>query len=154
MKKQVNLLFVKKSNKILIQLFRYTFVGGFAFIVDFGLLFLLKEIFDIHYILSATLSFIAGLLVNYFISIYWVFTDSKNKNRKIEFLYFGLIGLIGLGLNDILIWFFTDRIGFYYLISKIITAILVYLWNFFARRYLLFNTNKNTYEQGKTTKEK
>jgi len=154
MKKQINLLFVKKSNKILIQLFRYTFVGGLAFIVDFGLLFFLKEVFSIHYILSATLSFIAGLLVNYFISICWVFTDSKNKNRKIEFLYFGLIGLIGLGLNDILIWFFTDRIGIYYLISKIITAVLVYLWNFFARRYLLFNTNKNTYEQGKTTKEK
>ena len=154
MKKQVNVLFFKKSNQILIQLFRYTFVGGLAFIVDFGLLFFLKEIFGIHYILSATLSFIVGLCINYFISIYWVFTDSKNINRKLEFLYFGLIGLVGLGLNDILIWFLTDRISIYYLISKIITAILVYLWNFFARRYLLFNTNKDVYEQGKTTEEK
>ena len=141
-KKQIKALFTGKTNQVLVQLFRYTFVGGFAFLVDFGLLFFLKEICDIHYLLSATLSFVAGLFVNYFISIYWVFTSSKNQNRKLEFLYFGLIGVIGLILNDFFIWLFTDKAQFHYLISKIAAAILVYLWNFFARKYLLFNTNK------------
>jgi putative flippase GtrA len=149
MRKQIKTLFAGKTNQVLIQLFRYTFVGGFAFLVDFGLLFLLKEICGLHYILSASLSFIAGLFVNYIISIYWVFTSSKNQNRKLEFLYFGIIGLIGLGFNDLFMWLFTDKIHFHYLFSKIVAAILVYLWNFFARKYLLFNTKTIQNEQQK-----
>jgi putative flippase GtrA len=62
MKEQLNALFAQKTNKVFIQLFRYTFVGGFAFLVDFGLLFFLKEVCGLHYLLSATLSFIAGCL--------------------------------------------------------------------------------------------
>ena len=147
MKEQFKTLFTKKTNQILVQLFRYTFVGGFAFLVDFGLLFFLKEFCGFHYLLSASLYFIAGLFVNYFISIYWVFTTSKNKNRKLEFFYFGLIGVIGLGLNDFFIWIFTDKVQFHYLASKIIAAVIVYLWNFFARKYLLFNTKTVQNEQ-------
>ena len=149
MKKQIKTLFAGKTNQVLVQLFRYTFVGGFAFLVDFGLLFFLKEFCGLHYLLSATLSFIAGLSVNYFISIYWVFTSSKNLKRKLEFLYFGLIGIVGLILNDFFIWVFTDKAQFHYLVSKIVAAILVYLWNFFARKYLLFNTKSIQNEQKK-----
>lgn len=36
-------LFIKPTNKGKIQLFRYFFVGGAAFVVDFGLLWLLTE---------------------------------------------------------------------------------------------------------------
>ncbi|MDR2083672.1 MAG: GtrA family protein [Bacteroidales bacterium] len=138
----INKLLFEKTDNILIQLFRYTFVGGTAFLVDFGLLFFLKEICGLHYILSATISFIFGLIVNYVISVYWVFTNKGNYNRKTEFLYFAIIGIIGLGFNDLFMWLFTDKFKIYYLLSKIISAVLVYLWNFFARRYFLFNNNK------------
>jgi putative flippase GtrA len=46
--------------------------------------------------------------------------------------------MVGLGLNEVFIWFFTAEVGFYYLISKIISAIIVLFWNFFARKYVLF----------------
>jgi len=147
MKKLIEILFTGKTNQVLIQLFRYTFVGCFAFLVDFGLLFFLKEYCGLHYLLSASLSFIIGLCVNYFISIYWVFTSPENKNRKLEFFYFGLIGVVGLGLNDLFMWLFTDKVAFHYLVSKIATAVLVYLWNFFARKYLLFNEKTIKNEQ-------
>ena len=143
MKALINKLFFEKTDNVLIQLFRYTFVGGTAFLVDFGLLFFLKEVCGLHYLLSATLSFIAGLIVNYLISIFWVFTSKGNYNRKKEFLYFALIGLIGLGCNDLFMWLFTDKLAIFYLVSKIISTFLVYLWNFFARKYLLFNPQKN-----------
>lgn len=146
MKEQAKVLFTEKTNHVFIQLFRYTFVGGFAFVIDFGLLWFLKEIFGLHYLLSATLAFIAGLTVNYFISIRWVFIRYKNRNRISEFFYFTFIGIIGLGLNDLFMWLFTDKVQFHYLISKIAAAILVYLWNFFARKYLLFNT-KNIHNE-------
>jgi gtrA family protein len=132
------ILFGKTTN-LFIQFFRYTLVGGLAFVVDLVLLFVLTEYAHWHYLVSATLSFLAGLLVNYILSTQWIFRSSKIKNKKIEFILFGLIGVIGLGLNNVLLYFFTDLIGLYYMLSKLITAVLVYAWNFLGRRYFLFN---------------
>ena len=131
-------LFYGSTDKLLVQFVRYFFVGGFAFVVDFGLLYILTEYARLHYLLSATLSFISGLLVNYIISCIWVFSNSKFKNRLVEFLFFAAIGVVGLLLNDALIWLFTDCIGTHYMFSKIVAAAIVYLWNFFARKYLVF----------------
>ena len=131
-------LFYGTTDRLLVQFVRYFFVGGFAFVVDFGLLYILTEYAGLHYLLSATLSFISGLLVNYVISCIWVFSNSKFKNRLVEFLFFAAIGVVGLLLNDALIWLFTDCIGTHYMFSKIVAAAMVYLWNFFARKYLVF----------------
>ncbi|HIY48789.1 MAG TPA: GtrA family protein [Candidatus Barnesiella excrementavium] len=131
-------LFYGTTDRLLVQFVRYFFVGGFAFVVDFGLLYILTEYAGLHYLLSATLSFISGLLVNYIISCIWVFSTSKFKNRLVEFLFFAAIGVVGLLLNDALIWLFTDCIGTHYMFSKIVAAAIVYLWNFFARKYLVF----------------
>ena len=131
-------LFYGTTDRLLVQFVRYFFVGGFAFVVDFGLLYILTEYAGLHYLLSATLSFISGLLVNYIISCIWVFSTSKLKTRLVEFLFFAAIGVVGLLLNDALIWLFTDCIGTHYMFSKIVAAAIVYLWNFFARKYLVF----------------
>ena len=88
-------IFYGASDNLLIQFVRYFFVGGFAFIIDFGLLYILTEYAGLHYLLSATLSFIAGLVVNYIISCIWVFNNSKFRNRIVEFLFFAAIGVVG-----------------------------------------------------------
>ena len=132
-------IFVSETNNTFLQLIRYTIVGGGAFVVDFGLLYLLTHFLHVHYLLSATLSFIAGLLVNYFFSTLWVFSKNTVKNKYLEFLVFAIIGLVGLGFNDLFMWIFTDRFGIYYMLSKVITTVIVYFWNFFARKYILFN---------------
>jgi len=132
-------IFREKTDNTLFQLIRYTFVGGFAFIVDFGTLFLLTEYLYLHYLVSAAIAFILGLVTNYFLSIGWVFTRHTVSDKRIEFIVFALIGLVGLGLNELFLWLFTDLAGMYYLISKILTAVLVYLWNFFVRKLILFN---------------
>ncbi len=121
-----------------IQFFRYVFVGGAAFIVDFLSLFVLTDYFGIYYILSAAFAFILGLITNYLLSIRWVFNQRSFDNKTIEFSLFAVIGMIGLGLNEIFIWFFTSELGFYYMISKIITAVIILFWNFFARKITLF----------------
>nr|WP_239058232.1 GtrA family protein [Bacteroides sp. 214] len=120
------------------QLVRYTFVGGFAFIIDFSLLWFFTEICHLHYLISATLSFLAGLITNFILSTKWVFNNSKVANKKLEFLLFGLIGAVGLGLNDLFMWLLTEYGNAHYLVSKIGVVFVVYLWNFFARKYLLY----------------
>ncbi len=135
-------LFIDETTDWKIQFVRYFFVGGAAFIVDYGLLVILTELFNFHYLLSATISFIAGLVVNYLISISWIFKNSKLSNTILEFLIYGAIGVVGLLLNNVLLYFFTDIIHIHYMISKLITAALVMIWNFFGRRIILFNNDR------------
>lgn len=134
----VSLLFKKKTNNFLVQLFRYCFVGGIAFLVDYGLLYLLSDKFGLHYLVSSSIAFIAGVVVNYIISTFWVFSESKYKDKRKEFAIFAIIGVIGLALTEGLMWLFTGVIGIHYMISKIITAALVLMWNFLARKIILF----------------
>lgn len=141
MKKLIDLLFLKETDKWFIQLFRYCFVGGLAFIVDYGFLVLLTEVCGLHYLISATISFIAGLIVNYLLSTSWIFRQSKLENKWAEFIVFAIIGVIGLGLNNLLLYLFTDIIHIHYMISKLITTGIVMIWNFGARKIILF-TNK------------
>jgi putative flippase GtrA len=130
-------LFAKSTDNLLIQLIRYAFVGGAAFVVDFGLLFFLTSYCGLFYQVSACISFIAGLTVNYLISISWVFNKRRMHNKMLgEFLLFALVGVIGLGLNALIMYLFTDIIGLFYLLSKIISTIIVFGWNFLGRRYL------------------
>jgi putative flippase GtrA len=135
---ELSFLFKGKTDKTFLQLFRYTFVGGFAFIVDFALLYVLTDYLYIHYLTSAAISFIAGLVVNYILSKIWVFNKSSYKNRWVEFLVFALIGIVGLLFTEILMWFFTSALSIYYILSKIATTVIVYLWNFFARKIIIF----------------
>ncbi|GAA5819028.1 MAG: GtrA family protein [Methanobrevibacter sp. CfCl-M3] len=126
------------TDNVSIQFFRYIFVGGIAFLVDFGFLYVLTEYLGIFYLLSATISFIFGLIVNYILSLIWVFNKRKLNNRVHEFAVFALVGIVGLGLNNVIIYFFTEILFVYYLFSKIISQVFVLLWNFFVRRYALF----------------
>jgi putative flippase GtrA len=128
-----------KSDKTSVQLFKYGFVGGIAYSVDFGFLIFLTEVVKIHYLISAAIAFILGLLVNYAISILWVFPKRALANKRTEFLIFLIIGFVGLGFNEVIIWFFTESAHLHYLISKIISTIVVFFWNFFARKKILFS---------------
>jgi len=132
-------LLKEKSNNIGIQLFRYTIVGGIAFLGDFATLFCITEFLNVYYLVSAGIAFLVGLSINYSLSIKWVFSERKLNSSFLEFIIFMSIGLAGLILNEVFMWILTDKLGFYYLVSKIGTTAIVYLWNFTVRRFALFN---------------
>jgi len=136
--KQMKSFFFNKSDKTSVQLFKYFFVGGIAYTVDFGSLFILTDLVKVHYLISAAIAFTLGLITNYSLSILWVFSKRTVADRRLEFIIFSIIGLVGLGLNEVIIWFFTELIHFHYLISKVFSTVVVFFWNFFARKKILF----------------
>lgn len=134
----IDTLFKQPTDNIYLQFFRYIFVGGTAFVVDFFFLYFFSDICGIYYLISGVLSFIISVLVNYIMSTKWVFNQDSINSRVIEFNLFLLISTIGLIFTEILLYFFTDIIGLYYLVSKIIAAIIVLFWNFIARRVMFY----------------
>lgn len=119
------------------QLIRYILVGTAGLAVDFSALFILTEWIGLHYLLSAAAAFLAGLLVNYALCIAWVFHRRSLERRWLEFVIYALTGILGLALNELVIWFFTEHFGLHYLFSKCF-YLGVFLLLFAVRKTLLF----------------
>lgn len=134
-------ILLKSSNNLFVQFARYIVVGGIAFVVDYGALFILTEYLGFHHLLSAAIAFVLGMTVNYLMSRTWVFNGSKDANKTKEFVIFALIGVIGMVLNEAIIFIGTDFFGCHYMLSKLISTALVFVWNFCARRFILFGRN-------------
>ena len=130
----------EKPGSLVGQLFRYAVVGGISFVVDYGSLWLLTEKAGLPYLWSAAIAFILGLICNYLLSTAWVFGESKLKNEWAEFAAFAIIGVIGLGLNELIMYACTDGLSFHYMLSKIVSTGIVFFWNFLARRFLVFKS--------------
>ena len=127
------------SQDSLFQLLRYGFVGGVAFVADYGLLYVLTEFAGVQYLVSAALAFVAGLTVNYLLSNLIVFKAHRLESRLVEFLVFAVIGVIGLALNEAIMYCCSEIIGMHYMVSKLVSTVTVFFWNFFARKLTLFS---------------
>ncbi len=141
MKKMLNKLFIEKTNDLKIQFLRYIFVGGIAAVVNIGALYIFTDLFHLYYLLSNIFGFILGLITNYLLSKVLVFAKEQKFNKVIEFTIYAIIGVIGLGLDTLFLWLFTSW-GLYYLLSKIISTALVFIWNFGARKVLYIIAGK------------
>ena len=135
-------LLVADTDDASIQFLRYLFVGGLAFVVDFGALWAFTSVLGVHYLVSTALAFVLGLSTNYALSVTWIFKQHRLASRKGEFLAFALIGLAGLAFNEVGMWLLTGGMGLDYRLAKLLTTGFVFLWNFVARRYLLFGATK------------
>ena len=123
-------------------MFRYLQVAFVAFVVDFGALYAFTEFGGLHYLVSNALAFVLGVATNYLLSIRWVFKSRSMTDRRAEAVVYVLIGVAGLGLNEVFIWSFTELVGLYFMISKVISTGLVFFFNFFVRKFVLFNKKR------------
>jgi putative flippase GtrA len=121
------------------QLIRYGFASALALAVDAALLWIGTSLVGINYLLSGALSFLAGLVVVYVLSVRWVFDHRTLADQKVEFIFFCIIGFAGLALNEIILFMLTGLLGINYMISKAVSVILVFTWNFLRRKALLFS---------------
>lgn len=132
-------LFLEKTEDTKLQFFRYLFVGGFAAVVNIGSLFIFKELLNIHYLIANIIGFILGLITNYILSKWLVFSKENDLNPVLEFITYAIIGVFGLGFDTLFIWLFTSIAGLYYMLSKIISTGLVFIWNFCKKSYICSN---------------
>ncbi len=131
-------VFKLKSGNIYIQFFRYFIVSGIALIIDFSLTIVLTEYFKVYYLISSISGNILGLIVNYILNVYWVFNKRKIKNRFFEIILFVLTSFAGMIVGQFIVWFFTDVIRIYYVISKIVSVFFSYIVRFILRKIFIF----------------
>ena len=119
------------------KIIRFGIVGGIATIIDFVFLYIFKEFLNFNVILANTLSFIISVTYNYIASITWVFDVNKNKNKNMQFILFIIFSVVGLIINNVILYILTDKLNIYYLISKAVATLIVMIFNFITRKKFL-----------------
>ncbi|MBR3690427.1 MAG: GtrA family protein [Eggerthellaceae bacterium] len=123
--------------RLLEQIMKFGIVGIIAFVIDYGLMVLLTELFGIDYLVSASVSFTVSVIFNYLASMRYVFSHKEGMSRQREFVIFVVLSVIGLGINDAFMWLGTDLLGIDYRITKIVATAVVMVWNFVTRKKFL-----------------
>ena len=117
---------------------RYLIASAAALAIDTGSLVFLTEYIGVPYLISGAAAFLLGLATIYVLSILWVFEHRRVRSAWKEFFLFTVIGIAGLLINEAMLWIFTGLLGLYYLVSKFLSVLVVFTWNFSIRKFWLF----------------
>lgn len=123
--------------KLIKQILKFGIVGGLATLIDYIVLWLLTEFVGFYYLASAAVSFSMSVIFNYICSMRYVFVPRENVDKRKEFLVFLVLSIIGLGLNQLLMWLGAGVMGVHYLITKLFATALVMIYNFVTRKLFL-----------------
>ncbi len=63
--------------KLIAQFMKFGVVGVIAFIIDFGVMVFLTEVFAVPYLISTTIAFTVSVIFNYVASMRYVFPCVK-----------------------------------------------------------------------------
>ena len=127
----------KLYDKYFRQLRNFVIVGCTVTLLDFIMLHLFVERAEMWYLAAAALAFIISTVINYILSMKFVFRGREGRSKKEEFTVFAILNLIGLGLTTLLMWLLVDKAHLYYMFAKVFTSATVMFWSFFSRKIFL-----------------
>jgi putative flippase GtrA len=120
----------------------YGVASGIALAVDAGLLRTLVGFAGWHYLVAATLAFIAGTVVAYSLSIWFVFRSRQVRSGALEFGLFAALGLVGLLVNAGVMSVAVGVLSMDLMLAKGMAAICTFAANFLLRRWVLFSSRR------------
>lgn len=141
---------------LLAQIIKFGFVGGLCFLIDFVITMVVYQLLK-NAIPISTASTVGGffgftisVVVNYLLSMKFVFERKEDMSRKKEFTIFVILSIIGLGINELVIWFCTSVVysgsealqkavsdTLCVAAAKVIATAIVMVYNFVTRKIFL-----------------
>lgn len=132
------------------QILKFGVVGFVCFLIDFGITTGFTNFLGVHYLISKFLGFVISAVVNYVLSIKFVFTNKKEMDKKKEFTVFIILSAFGLAINEIVMYVCMDVIyvnsGFLkdslskeimVSLSSVVATGIVMVYNFISRKLFL-----------------
>lgn len=141
--------------KLINQIMKFGIVGALAFVIDYGVYTILANGLQINYLISNIFGFILSLIFNYIMSMKFVFERKENADKRKEFVTFAILSVIGLGINELIIYGCVDGIylnsaalqeqfglGLAKQAGKIIATGIVMVYNFISRKIFIEGSTK------------
>lgn len=141
-------LFINPTSNATLQLGRGALVSFIAFLADYFMLIVLTKSGS-YYLVAAGFAYGFGMLINFFASKFIVFNNSVSVvSLGGEFMGYVVIVLIGLGMTEVFILLFHGIAGMGLSGSKVLAALIVFIWNYLARKKFLYREKKPSVEIG------
>jgi len=134
-KRFINTYYVK--DRLII---RYIVAGGIGALINIGVLFILVDVLGMWYLISAILSFIASLIVTFFLQKFWAFKDSsivKKHVRKQAILYI-ISSTSFLFINILILYVLVDVLDVWYLLAQFLSLGIVATGSFLFNKSVTF----------------
>ena len=111
----------------------------------------LTELAGVPSLISSGCSYTISTVVNYILSVTVVFDADKEANKAAQFTLFVILSLIGLGINELMMWGGTSWLAglmeqnaklsslsrYAYMIVKIFATAVVMVYNFITRKIFI-----------------
>lgn len=120
------------------RIVKYFFVGGIAAIIDIGLFSFFAAYLGLPWLPVSIATFILATLINYFLSILFVFQSGVRYKKNQEIFGVFIISSLALAVNQIILYLSIEIFGLNLIISKILATGSVFFWNYFGRSRLIF----------------
>ncbi len=125
------------NNRTLIfQYVKFAAVGITSLIVDYVFMVFLTEntVFGLDYFQACAFSYTLSVFVNYFLSMRYVFQGREDMGKVKEASIFFVLSLVGLLLNQMIMWIAVEVFQIYYVVAKLLSTLLVTNYNFISRK--------------------
>ena len=123
---------------LLWKFLKFCIVGSSGMIMDFGTTWLLKEKVKINKYVANSTGFILAATSNYLLNRFWTF-HSENTKVATEYISFVLISIVGLGINNLVIYLLTEKMKLNFYLSKLFAIAVVTIWNFSMNCLITFS---------------
>lgn len=157
------ILALNEKYPLAFEIIRFLIVGGIATVVDFftmGIILYLfnpsiyPHFYNVFYggtgnpsllanMVGTGSGFVVGLIINYVLSVFFVFINKgKSKSTK-GFLQFAVLSAIGLAIHEIGMYLLGGLLGINEWIIKIVMTLIVLVYNYLSRKLLIFKKQDN-----------
>ena len=135
---------------------RFAVTGGICFLIEFAALVGLRDGLGLDTLIATPAAFLISVIVNYAMCVRWVF-PAAGEQRNAARLGFLLTSVMGLLLNEGLMLLFRTVFGedgvlltaggfslAQYMVNKVLATLIVMIWNYFTKRWILYRKDERT----------
>lgn len=139
---QVKIIALASNRKERERFLKFALVGALGAVVDFVVLNLLVQLLGLSPLYANPFSFSAAVISNFTWNRLWSFPESRERAVLSQFGQFALINVVGLSINQLIMWLMLTYIlpltaithPLDYNLAKAIAIGIVLFWNFGINR--------------------
>lgn len=93
--------------------------------------YIFTSYFGIVYWVSSIFALEISLISSFYLHEKWTFVNvAKLSNSKRRFLQYNVFSLIGFGINEMILIFFTEQLDIHYLTSEMVAIVITFFFNY------------------------
>lgn len=132
-------MFTNAQILLAFKFLKFASVGLSGVIVDFSVTYFLKEKCSIQKYVANSIGFALAASTNYLLNRIWTF-QSKNQHILDEYGRFLFVSILGLAINNLILWLLVNKYGRNFYWSKLIAIGITTIWNFAANLIFTFQS--------------